>query len=68
LTYTPMRPHTSWGRKVHSRTVVFARTKSALIRVAIVGMMDDFCITILVSVSTDFILRSVLVGRTAVTD
>jgi hypothetical protein len=68
LTSTPLRLHTSWGRKVHSRTVDFARTKSTLIRVAIVGMMDDFCITILVFISTDFIFRSVLEGRTAVKD
>jgi hypothetical protein len=68
LTFAPLRLHTSWGHKVHSRTVVFARTKSTLIKVAIVGRMDDFCVTILDTVSTDFIFRSALQSRTAVTE
>jgi hypothetical protein len=68
LASTPLRLHIFWGRKVHSRTVDFAQTKSTMIKVAIVGMMDDFRITILVSVSTDFIFRLVLESRTAVTD
>ena len=55
LTSTPLRRHISWGRKVHSWNVVFERKKCILIWAATVGMIDDRCITILVSISTDFI-------------